>query len=221
MSKWRAERMGTAAHYENPRTIERMQRDFDGIEELSTKKPQTRADLRRMKRERDIEDEYVPDTSMQDVTGRRDKDAGKTFSHRHEKDMPLWQQKEIAAHLIDCPKDVSRAGLYDTITIRDEDEEEYERELDFPITKTPPIFNAFRGERVGVILHIGGFAYQLVKVQKADGRVFTIEMLKRARQLELKQEEEARLERIKKAKKARRKKRRKRIRDAQRGLQQC
>lgn len=91
MSKWRAERMGTAAHYENPRTIERMQRDFDGIEELSTKKPQTRADLRRMKRERDIEDEYVPDTSMQDVTGRRDKDAGKTFSHRHEKDIVFSQ----------------------------------------------------------------------------------------------------------------------------------
>ena len=89
MSRWRAERMGTASHYENGKTIERLQRAFDGIERPAPKRPQTRAERRRLQRERDIEDAYMPDTSMQDVTAERDKDAGRTFSHRHGKEMSL------------------------------------------------------------------------------------------------------------------------------------
>ena len=116
----------------------------------------------------------MPDTSMQDVTAERDKDAGRTFSHRHGKEMSLREQREAAAHLIDCPDVNNRAGLYDTITLRDSDGEEYERELDFPETKTPPIFNAFRGDYVGAIHSIGGYTYQLVKVKKANGRVYVL-----------------------------------------------
>ena len=175
MSRWRAERMGTASHYENGKTIERLQRAFDGIERPAPKRPQTRAERRRLQRERDIEDAYMPDTSMQDVTAERDKDAGRTFSHRHGKEMSLREQRESAARLlIDCPDVINRAGLYDTITRRDSDGEEYERELDFPETKTPPIFNAFRGDYVGAVHSIGGYTYQLVKVKKANGRVYAL-----------------------------------------------
>lgn len=56
MSRWRAERMGTASHYENGKTIERLQRAFDGIERPAPKRPQTRAERRRLQRERDLED---------------------------------------------------------------------------------------------------------------------------------------------------------------------
>lgn len=174
MSRWRAERMGTASHYENGKTIERLQRAFDGIERPAPKRPQTCAERRRLQRERDIEDAYMPDTSMQDVTAERDKDAGRTFSHRHGKEMSLREQREAAARLIDCPDVINRAGLYDTITLRDSDGEEYERELDIPETKTPPIFNAFRGDYVGAIHSIGGYTYQLVKVKKANGRVYVL-----------------------------------------------
>ena len=177
MSRWRAERMGTASHYENGKTIERLQRAFDGIERPAPKRPQTRAERRRLQRERDIEDAYMPDTSMQDVTAERDKDAGRTFSHRHGKEMSLREQREAAARLIDCPDVINRAGLYDTITLRDSEGEEYEHILDFPETKTPPIFNAFRGEYIGAIHSVGGYAYQLVKVQKADGGVYTLAMM--------------------------------------------
>lgn len=179
MSRWRAERMGTASHYENGKTIERLQRAFDGIERPAPKRPQTRAERRRLQRERDIEDAYMPDTSMQDVTAERDKDAGRTFSHRHGKEMSLREQREAAARLIDCPDVINRAGLYDTITLRDSDGEEYERELDFPETKTPPIFNAFRGDYVGAIHSIGGYTYQLVKVKKANGRVYALGAIER------------------------------------------
>ena len=117
MSRWRAERMGTASHYENGKTIERLQRAFDGIEGPAPKRPQTRAERRRLQRERAIEDAYMPDTSMQDVTAERDKDAGRTFSHRHGKEMSLREQREAAARLIDCPDVINRAGLYDTITL--------------------------------------------------------------------------------------------------------
>lgn len=179
MSRWRAERMGTASHYENGKTIERLQRAFDGIERPAPKRPQTRAERRRLQRERDIEDAYMPDTSMQDVTAERDKDAGRTFSHRHGKEMSLREQREAAARLIDCPDVINRAGLYDTITLRDSDGEEYERELDFPETKTPPIFNAFRGDYVGAVHSIGGYTYQLVKVKKANGRVYALGAIER------------------------------------------
>lgn len=179
MSRWRAERMGTASHYENGKTIERLQRAFDGIERPAPKRPQTRAERRRLQRERDIEDAYMPDTSMQDVTAERDKDAGRTFSHRHGKEMSLREQREAAARLIDCPDVINRAGLYDTITLRDSDGEEYERELDFPETKTPPIFNAFRGDYVGAVHSIGGYTYQFVKVKKANGRVYALGAIER------------------------------------------
>ena len=112
----------------------------------------------------------MPDTSMQDVTAERDKDAGRTFSHRHGKEMSLREQREAAAR----PDVINRAGLYDTITLRDSDGEEYERELDFPETKTPPIFNAFRGDYVGAVHSIGGYTYQLVNVKKANGRVYAL-----------------------------------------------
>ena len=121
----------------------------------------------------------MPDTSMQDVTAERDKDAGRTFSHRHGKEMSLREQREAAARLIDCPDVINRAGLYDTITLRDSDGEEYERELDFPETKTPPIFNAFRGDYVGAVHSIGGYTYQLVKVKKANGRVYALGAIER------------------------------------------
>ena len=179
MSKWRAERMGTASHYENGKTIERLQRDFDGIEQPRVERPRTRAELRRLQRERDIEDAFLPEESMQDVTAEHDKDAGKTFSHRRGKEMSVQEQKKAAARLVDCPDVVNQAGLYDTITIRDSDGEEYERELDFPETKTPPIFNAFRGDYVGAIHSIGGYTYQLVKVKKANGRVYALGVMER------------------------------------------
>ncbi len=171
MAKWRAERMGTAMHYENQKTVERMQREFDGIEQPKPKRPRTRAERRHLRRERDIEDAFLPEESMQDVTAERDKDAGKTFSHRRRKEMSKREQKKAVARLVDCPNVINRAGLYDTITLRDSAGEEYERELDFPETKTPPIFNAFRGDYLGTIHSIGGYTYQLVKVKKANGRV--------------------------------------------------
>ncbi len=179
MSKWRAERMGTASHYENGKTIERLQRDFDGIEQPRVERPRTRAELRRLQRERDIEDAFLPEESMQDVTAEHDKDAGKTFSHRRGKEMSVQEQKKAAARLVDCPDVVNQAGLYDTITLRDSDGEEYERELDFPETKTPPIFNAFRGDYVGAVHSIGGYTYQLVKVKKANGRVYALGAIER------------------------------------------
>lgn len=179
MSKWRAERMGTASHYENGKTIERLQRDFDDIEQPRVERPRTRAELRRLQRERDIEDAFLPEESMQDVTAEHDKDAGKTFSHRRGKEMSVREQKKAAARLVDCPDVVNQAGLYDTITLRDSDGEEYERELDFPETKTPPIFNAFRGDYVGAIHSIGGYTYQLVKVKKANGRVYALGVMER------------------------------------------
>ena len=81
------------------------------------------------RKSRDDATAYIP--SAPDITAAREKGYGATFSHGKNVEPSKRILKTIAANMIDCPEQKSRAGVYDTITIRDDDGNTYKQMLDF------------------------------------------------------------------------------------------
>ena len=100
------------------------------------------------------------------TTAEKDKGSGKTFSHRENKRTSLREDKRIADSMIRCPKNKNRAGLYDVITIKDEDGEEYTHKLELHDKDVPEVFRLFRGKVHGSSLTYKGYTYKLIRIEK-------------------------------------------------------
>lgn len=120
------------------------------------------------RKSRDDATAYIP--SAPDITAAREKGYGATFSHGKKVEPSKRILKTIAANMIDCPEQKSRAGVYDTITIRDDDGNTYKQMLDFDANSVGEVYNQFRGKYLGTKLYFRGYRYELIKIDKAGYR---------------------------------------------------
>lgn len=167
--------LGTAAHIEYPTIEATKQKIFDGFipntmtkttNKSKHKKKKSKSQKRREKRLRDKADAFLPIIDMHETTAEKDKGSGKTFSHRENKRTSLREDKRIADSMIRCPKNKNRAGLYDVITIKDEDGEEYTHKLELHDKDVPEVFRLFRGKVHGSSLTYKGYTYKLIRIEK-------------------------------------------------------
>lgn len=117
------------------------------------------------RKSRDDIDAYVP--MAPDITATREKGYGATFSHGNKIVPSKRTLKRIASDMIDCPNQKNRAGLYDTITIQDDDGNEYQQILDFDANSIGEVYNKFRGKYLGEKIYFRGYYYTLIKIEKA------------------------------------------------------
>ncbi len=131
---------------------------------------QLRKQQKRLKRRLDAEFSFVPRNDSGDITADREKGASKTFSHRTSTELSARAEKRIAAEMIRCPKDKNRAGLYDVITIKDDDGDLHTHKLCFNDGEVPEVFKLFRGKRINTVVQYRGYKYTLIKIEKEAER---------------------------------------------------
>ncbi len=163
--------LGTAAHIEYLTIEAEKQKIFDGIMPQKSNKPKNKKNKskrqkRREKKLRDKADAFLPIIDIYETTAEKDRDSGKTFSHQTNRKTSLREDKRIAESMIRCPNNINRAGLYDIITITDEDGEQYTHKLELHDKDVPEVFRLFRGKTNGCTISYKGYTYQLTKILK-------------------------------------------------------
>ena len=133
--EWAINNLGTATHIEYLTIEKEKQNLFDGVTpprkiNRKSKKNKSKRPKRYETKVRDKADAYVPIVDMHETTAEKDKESGKTFSHRTNRKSSLREDERIVDSMIRCPRNKNRAGLYDVITISDEDGEEYTHKLE-------------------------------------------------------------------------------------------
>lgn len=117
------------------------------------------------RKSRDDADAYVP--TAPDITAVRERGYGATFSHGKNVIPSKRTLKKVAANMIDCPDQKNRAGLYDTITIQDDDGNTYKQMLDFDANSIGDVYNQFRGKYLGEEIYFRSYSYKLIQIEKA------------------------------------------------------
>ncbi len=169
--------LGTAAHIEYPSVEKQKQQVFDGYMKPAKKKKKkskvkaknkkkTSARDLRERRRRDREDAYIPSTGTQDITAEREKGLGKTFSHHSVGVVYSHGKKHLVSQVSGYSlPNVRCAGLYDYITIRDEDGTDLHQRLNEYGRDVSEVFRLFIGKSKGKVEYYKGHKFVLVKIE--------------------------------------------------------